>query len=65
VKAAERMPESARAKHARISSVPCPKCGAAEGAPCRVPNGKTAVVPHQARRSAAADAGIYVPGGAP
>jgi DNA-directed RNA polymerase subunit RPC12/RpoP len=52
------------AAHVAISRVPCPACGARILAPYRAPNGSLAVVPHQARRRVAADAGLYIPGGA-
>ncbi len=47
--------------HWKIRQVPCPRCGAAKGAACKGPNGKPTSMPHQARRSAAADAGLYKP----
>src|SRR5260221_560044 len=47
--------------HDRIEQVPCPRCGAMAGQPCRSPAGGPGYVPHQARRDAAADAGKYVP----
>jgi hypothetical protein len=50
--------------HARIKQIPCPVCGALPGLGCRGPKGKPQQIPHQARRRAAADAGLYTPGGA-
>ena len=53
------------AKHAKINEVACPKCGAPALALCRLPSGQPLIVPHQARRHAAANAGVYTPGGTP
>ena len=58
-----------RENHARIKLVPCPPpredglggCGAPAHQSCRGPNGHVMYIPHQARRHAAAEAGIYVP----
>jgi hypothetical protein len=50
--------------HARIKQIPCPVCGALPGVGCRGPKGQGMQIPHQARRRAAADAGLYVPGDA-
>ena len=48
-------------KHTQIKQIPCPICGAPVFMQCRTPNGQTLQIPHQARRRAAADAGIYTP----
>jgi hypothetical protein len=58
----ERDPSEIREKHKQIRQVPCPVCEAPEGAPCRGPSGQIMQIPHQARRRAAADAGLYTPG---
>ena len=50
-----------RENHRKIMQAHCPRCGAGKGAPCKDPSGKSASMPHQARRSAAADAGLYKP----
>jgi len=51
------------ARHEKIRTVPCPACGAAAGERCvKRPSGIPVEMPHQARRSAAADAGAYKPG---
>jgi hypothetical protein len=49
------------AKRMLIETMPCPQCGAAAGVRCKTPSGSVLLVPHQARRSAAADAKVYVP----
>lgn len=36
----------------RVRSIPCPKCNAGKGAPCRAPNGEAASVSHAARYQA-------------
>jgi hypothetical protein len=58
----ERDPADMREKHKQIRQVPCPVCEAPVGAPCRGPSGQAMQIPHQARRRAAADAGLYTPG---
>ena len=50
-----------RASHGKINQIPCPAGAAAEGKTCRNPNGSYMQVPHQARRHAAAEAGVYQP----
>ena len=47
---------------AAIAQAPCPRCEAEPGKPCRRPCGKI-IAPHAARRSLAAELGLYVPGG--
>lgn len=49
------------ANRMRIQVVACPRCGAPAGKRCRTPGGQVTFVPHQARRTAAADAKVYVP----
>lgn len=49
------------ASRMQIQVVACPRCGAAAGERCRNPSGAVTLVPHQARRRAAADAKVYVP----
>jgi len=46
--------------YAKIKKVPCPKCEAPIGGPCVTPKGAR-TFPHQERRHAAADVGLYVP----
>lgn len=42
-----------------IRLVACPYCQAGPGLPCRSPSGYPLATVHAARRSAAADAGVY------
>ncbi len=58
------MPAPIRGRHAQINSIPCPHCLMPAGLPCKSPAGSQTTIPHQARRRAAADGGLYMPGGA-
>lgn len=57
--------DTARRNRAAIMQIPCPQCDAGPHVRCRGPKGAPMNIPHQARRRAAANAGVYVPGGAP
>jgi len=50
-----------RRNRAAILSVPCPRCMVLAWYMCVTPTGVKLYQPHAARRSAAADAGVYVP----